>query len=283
MYRLAASADQASGMNMRVGFIGLGDIGMPMARRILEAGYQVASSAHRRRAAIEALKTSGLIEAATPYEVARQSDILITMVVDERQSDTVLRGTHGAFAGLAPTSVVIVMSTVSPGYCQSLAREAAEAGIDVLDCPVAGGRPRAEQGTLTLICGGDLRVVEKCRPVLETMGRVSHCGSVGMGQVVKLANNGLVASHFALVQEIRHMAAAYGMNLETLMDVISRSTGTSWVLENWNFLEPHWDHLGPMARKDVQLCLRAAEAQHIVMPSIEATSRTAAKWGDGGH
>jgi 3-hydroxyisobutyrate dehydrogenase-like beta-hydroxyacid dehydrogenase len=263
---------------VRVGFIGLGDIGMPMARRILDAGYQVASCAHRRREAMETLKASGMIEAGSPLEVARQSEILITMVVDEQQSDTVLRGTSGALAGLSPDSTVIVMSTVSPGYCEALAGEAAKAGIGVLDCPVAGGRPRAEQGDLTLICGGDMPIVEKCRPVLETMGRISYCGAIGMGQVVKLANNGLVASQFASIQEVLQMAAAHGMDLEVLMDVIGRSTGASWVLENWSYLEPRWKHIGPMARKDVLLLLDAVKAKQIDTPLIEAARGTAERW-----
>jgi 3-hydroxyisobutyrate dehydrogenase-like beta-hydroxyacid dehydrogenase len=262
----------------RVGFIGLGDIGAPMARRILDAGYQVTSSAHRRREAIDTLRASGLIEAGTPHEVASQSDILITMVVDELQSDTVLRGTNAALAGLSPGTVIIVMSTVSPEYCRKLAGEVVEAGIAVLDCPVAGGRPRAEQGSLTLMCGGDIQIVEQCRPVLETMGRVSYCGPVGMGQCVKLANNGLAAAQFALIQEVRQMAKAYEMNLETLMDVIGRSTGTSWVLENWSYLEPHWKHIGPMARKDVGLFLGAARAREVDTPLIEATGHIAARW-----
>ena len=265
--------------NMRVGFIGLGDIGTPMARRILDAGYQVASSANRRREAIDTLKASGLIEASNPCEVAHQSDILITMVIDERQSDTVLKGPQGALAGLAPGSVVVVMSTVSPGYCQALAREAAAAGIVVLDCPVAGGPPRATEGSLTLICGGDPEVVEKCRPVLETMGKISHCGPVGMGQVVKLGNNVLVAGQFALIREVRQLAAAYGMDLVMLMDVIGRSTGACWVAENWGYIEPRWNHMGVMSRKDVELCGAAAKAIEFTLPMIEATRRVAADWG----
>lgn len=265
-------------MKERVGFIGLGDIGTPMARRILAGGFQVYSSAHRHRDAIELLRGSGLVEAANPYEVALQTKILATMVVDEAQTDNVLRGPKGALAGLTPGSVVIVMSTVSPEYCKSLAVEAAKAGIGVLDCPVSGGRLRAERGALALICGGDAGTLEQSREILETMGIIFHCGPIGMGQVVKLANNGLVAGQFALVQEVRKIASSYGMSLETLMDIIGRSTGTSWVSENWSFLEPHWQHLGPMARKDVVLLLDAARARQIDMPLIEATNRTAAKW-----
>jgi 3-hydroxyisobutyrate dehydrogenase len=279
--RKAQDREAAVVTRMRVGFIGLGDIGMPMARRVLDAGFQVTSSAHRRREAIEALKASGLLEVGTPSQVAKQSDILITMVVDERQSDNVLRGTRGALAGLAQGSVVIVMSTVSPRYCQSLAAEAAGAEIAVLDCPVAGGPPRAAQGTLTLICGGDHFVIEKCRPVLECMGTISHCGPVGMGQVVKLANNGLVAGQYALIQDVRRMAAAYDMDLDVLMDVIGRSTGANWVLENWSYLEPRWKHMGAMSRKDVGLFLNAARARQIPTPMIETASIVAEEWTKG--
>jgi 3-hydroxyisobutyrate dehydrogenase len=267
-------------MKERVGFIGLGDIGTPMARRILAGGFQVYSSAHRRRDAIELLKESGLVEAASPYEVALQTKVLASMVVDEAQTDAVLRGPKGALAGLASGSIVIVMSTVSPEYCKSLAAEAAETGIDILDCPVAGGRPRAERGALALICGGDSKVVERSRPILETMGTVFHCGPIGMGQVVKLANNGLVASQFQLVQEVRAMAEAYEMDLSALMKILSRSTGTSFVVENWDFLETNWRHMGRMAKKDIDLCLAAAKAKNVSMPLVEAACELAVPWAN---
>jgi 3-hydroxyisobutyrate dehydrogenase len=270
-------------MGKRVGFIGLGDIGTPMARRILQGGYSVISSAHRRRDAIEALKAEGLVEAANSFQVAQQSDVLITMVVDEAQTNVVLRGPKGALAGLAPGAVVVVMSTVSPNYCKSLAAEATGAGVSVLDCPVAGGRPRAEKGALALICGGDSQDLEKCRPILETMGTIFHCGPVGMGQIVKLANNGLVASQFILVQEVRAMAQAHGMDLAQLMAIINRSTGASFVVENWDFLASNWQHMGPMAMKDMKLCLAAAEAEGVPMPLVEAAGALAAAWSNKGQ
>ena len=259
-------------MGERVGFIGLGDIGTPMAGRILEGGYRVASCAHRRREAIEMLKASGLVEAPNPYEVARQSEILITMVVDEAQTDAVLKGKDGGLAGLVSGSTVVVMSTVSPDSCKALAVEAADAGIDVLDCPVSGGRPRAAEGSLALICGGEPEIVERCRPVLEKMGTIFHCGPVGMGQVAKLGNQGLTAAQFRLVQEVRAMAAAYGMDLDTLMDVVRSSTGASFIAENWSFLEPNRSHLGRMAKKDIDLCLAAGRDREVAMPLVEAAS-----------
>jgi 3-hydroxyisobutyrate dehydrogenase-like beta-hydroxyacid dehydrogenase len=250
-------------MTIRVGFIGLGDIGAAMARRILEGGFQVTSSANRRREAIDELKAHGLIEAKNPQDVAAQSDILITMVVDEAQTDTVLKAEDGALQAMSPGSTIVVMSTVSPGYCQTLSSTAEAGGIAVLDCPVAGARPRAEKGTLALICGGKSDDIERCRPILETMGTIHHCGAVGMGQVVKLANNALVAAKYKAVEEVRKMADAYGMNLGDLMGVLEHSTGKSFVVDNWEFLSSNWEHMGRMAKKDLDLFLDAAREQNV--------------------
>lgn len=259
-------------MTIRVGFIGLGDIGAAMARRILDSGFQVASSANRSRAAIEQLKAHGLTEAENPHDVAVQSDILITMVVDEAQTDTVLKAEHGALRALSPGSTIVVMSTVSPGYCQTLSATAEANGIAVLDCPVAGARPRAEKGTLALICGGQSDDIDRCRPVLETMGTIHHCGAVGMGQVVKLANNALVAAKYKAVEEVRRMADAYGMNLRELMSVLENSTGKSFVVDNWEFLSTNWEHMGRMAKKDLDLYLAAAyerDVETTLMKAVE--------------
>ncbi len=268
-------------MTDRVGFIGLGNIGEPMAACILAGGYPVASCAHRQRKAIDALKARGLKEVEDPQAVAQHSDILITMVVDESQTNTVLRGDFGALKSLRSGSVVIVMSTVSPDYCIALAAEASKHGIGVLDCPVSGGRGRAEQGQLTLICGGEKEAVARCQPVLTTMGSVHHCGEVGMGQVAKLANQALVVTHIRLVEEARSMAASYGMDLEQLMGVLRQSTGTSWVVENWDVLVSLWPHLVPLAKKDVDLCTAAAKKNSVTMPILETTA--ALPWDGAGE
>ncbi len=255
-------------MVQRVGIIGLGDIGKPMANCVVASGFHVSSSANRNREAIEDLKCRGLVELANPYEVARNSDVLISMVVDEVQNDAILRGDRGALAGLEAGSVIVVMSTVSPEYCQKLSLEAAEAGIDVLDCPVSGGRDRASRGELSLICGGDPAVAERCRPILEAMGTIFNCGEIGMGQIVKLANNALVGSQFQLVQEVRALSSAYGMALDELMGILRTSSGTSFVVENWDYLEGDWKHFGPMVKKDLDLCLEAAKARRVDMPMV---------------
>ena len=101
------------------------------------------------------------------------------------------------------------------------------------------------------------------------MGTIFHCGPVGMGQVAKLANQGVTAGQFLLVQEVRAMAAAYGMDLDKLMDIIHNSSGASFVADNWRFLEPNWQHLGRMAKKDMDLCVAAAQAKNVSMPVVE--------------
>lgn len=256
--------------NDSVGFIGLGEMGEAMAACILAAGYPLASCANRQRGAIERLKAKGLREAANPAEVGEGADILITCVLDERQTDTVLRGPNGALSSLKPGAAVIVTSTLSPGYCQELAEEAARRGIDVLDCPVSGAKVRARQGTLALICGGDIGVVERCRPVLETMGKIHHCGPVGMGQVAKLVNQGMLYSILKLIEEGRALARAYGMETDTLMQVLGQSTGNTNAGENWDMFASNWPHAAMLGKKDIDLCIAAARARDVPIPLIEA-------------
>jgi 3-hydroxyisobutyrate dehydrogenase len=256
--------------NESTGFIGLGDMGEPMAACILAAGYPVVGCANRSRQAIEGLKAKGLLETANPAEVGARVDILITCVLDEAQTDAVLRGPNGALATLKPGAVVIVTSTLSPAYCQALAIEAARGGIDVLDCPVSGARPRAEQGTLALICGGEPGVIERCRAVMEAMGDIHHCGPVGMGQVAKLVNQGMLYSILKLIQEGRAMARAYGMEADTLMGVLGQSMGNTTAGENWDMFAANWSHIKKLGQKDIDLCITAARANQAAIPLIEA-------------
>ena len=129
---------------------------------------------------------------------------------------------------------------------------------------------RATQGTLALICGGEAGVVESCRPVLETMGSIHHCGPVGMGQIAKLVNQGLLFSIIKLIGEGRALARAYGMDLDTLMGVLSQSMGNSAAGENWDMFVANWSHANKLGQKDINLCIEAARANGVAMPLIEA-------------
>lgn len=253
-----------------IGFIGLGDMGEPMARRLLQHGFSVVSCANRSRGAIEALANEGLVEVADPAEVGNRADILMTIVVDQAQTDTVLRGANGALATLRPGSVIIVMSTIGPGYCQALAAEAASCDVAVLDCPVSGARMGAEQGTLALMVGGDAAVMERCRAPLEAMGKIFHCGDVGMGMVAKLANNGVAIATGALLIEPRAMARANGMDLGLMMEIMEQSTANSFMLQNWEALRPLLAHVATLGAKDIGLAVDAGEAHGLEMPMLRA-------------
>lgn len=232
-----------------------------MAGRLLQHGFPVFSCANRRREAIEVLGKDGLIEVQGPAEVGARVDVLMTMVMDQAQTDQILRGPNGALATLKPGSVIILMSTLGPGYCQVLAVEAAEHGIDLLDCPVSGMRPGAFEGTLAIMAGGDIAVIERCREALETMGSIFHCGDIGMGMVAKLANNGVAMGTAALLIEVRAMARAYGMDLNLLMEILKKSTANSYIAQNWDALHPILPHVFNVGVKDVGLCAAAADSK----------------------
>jgi 2-hydroxy-3-oxopropionate reductase len=255
---------------MTIGFIGLGDIGKPMAANLLDKGFGVASSANRSRQAFEELIPKGLVEKENPRRVAETSEVLITMVMDEAQTETVLRGKDGAIGGLRPGTSVIVMSTLRPDYCKELAQELAGREITVLDCPVSGMAARAADGTLTLMAGGDIEAIENVSSVLDAMGTVTHCGEIGMGMVAKLANNGISMVAAGLLVEMRRMAAAYGMDLPTLMEILKTGTAASFVVDNFELLRPHWQQFAKVADKDMRICKDAGLAQGTPTPILDA-------------
>ena len=261
-------------MKSTIGFIGLGEMGRHMAWHLLKNDFPVVSCANRRREAIEALKLEGLQEVDNPRLVGERSDILMTVVVDQEQTDQVLRGNDGALAAMRPGSTIIVMSTLAPGYCQELAKVAAAANVIVLDCPISGGPMGAENGTLALITGGEEKAVEDCRAALESMGSVYHCGDVGMGMVVKLANNAVSIGTSALLTEVRAMAKAYGMDLPTLMEIFRNGTANSFVAQNWDALIPMWPHLAPIMVKDMKLCRDAGQGKKVQLPMVETWLET---------
>ena len=263
-----------------VGFIGLGAMGEPMAANLLAAGVDVVSCAHRNREPIERLAVRGLREVADPAAVGAAADVVMTVVWDEAQNDRVLRGPHGAIAAMTPEGVVIVMSTVSPTYCKQLDVEAAELGISVLDCPVSGMVKGAIDGTLTLMIGGSAEDIERCRPVLEPMGTISHCGPVGTGQVMKLGNNAMAIGTFGLLMEVREMVSAQSMSLDTFMEVLNRSTGRSFVSETWPMPRERITFTG-MPVKDLRRCLAAATDVGAAMPMLARLLETGADDDEG--
>lgn len=245
-------------------------MGAPMAARLLDAGFIVSSCAHRRRQAIETLKQKGMIERPDLGAVAQDADILITIVLDKSQTDQVLHGPNGALSRLRNGATIIVMSTLDPDYCRTLAETVQSRGIDVVECPVSGARPRAENGTLALIAGGNAAVIERCRPALEPMGTIYFCGGLGAAMAVKLANNAVAIGTLAILLEVRAVARAYGADMEALMAVCRNGTANSFVVQTWDWIVANLELLSALALKDGGLCRAAAEVEEVPTPVIEA-------------
>ena len=252
----------------RIAFIGLGAMGEPMAERLIDAGFTVASSANKNREPIERLAQKGLLECASPRDAAQDAQILISIVFDEAQNDQVLRGETGALSALSPGATVVLMSTISPSYCQAFAAEAAERGVAVLDCPVSGRVEGAKDGTLTLMVGGDEAAIAGCADAFSVMGNAIRCGDVGAGQLTKVANNTLFIASFALLQELRDVVAAYGMDVKHFMQVLNQSTGRSWVSEHVGIPRARAP-LGAMPTKDLGICRDLAEGLGVEVPVLE--------------
>ena len=213
----------------RVGFVGLGVMGLPMARNLTSAGFRVSGWA-RRPEAVELGRAGGIEMRPSLAEVAAASDVVITMVTTSEDVVDVATGEGGLLESMAAGSVLVDMSTVAPEVSRRVAAAAASRGVAFLDAPVSGGSFGAEQGTLTIMAGGDPAVLERCRPIFAALGdpdRLFHTGPVGSGEVVKLVNNMLVGSISAATLEALLVGVRAGVSLKTLVDVVSVSSGSS--------------------------------------------------------
>lgn len=218
----------------RIGLIGLGAMGAPMAANLLQAGYQLTVGVHQRREAAEQLALQGAIIAENYQALGENSDIVITMVPDAPQVEAALLGTNGAAYGLAAGSVCIDMSTIAPTASRSIAAKLAERQIAMLDAPVSGGPARAKTGELAIMVGGEPSTFERCQAVLEVLGgAVSYIGASGSGSVVKLCNN-LAISIIAMANiEALAFGVANGVEAETIRNVLLNATASNYLLERW--------------------------------------------------
>jgi 3-hydroxyisobutyrate dehydrogenase-like beta-hydroxyacid dehydrogenase len=217
---------------MKVGFIGLGAMGLPMARRVIGGGHEMFTTFHRRREPADELASLGATVLGSPAEVTRASDVVITIVPADRELKETIFGEHGVLQGLSRGQVLIEMTTATAMSMQEVEQAVAGAGGDVLDAPVSGGTPAAAQGTLTIMAGGDSRVLERCRPVLETMGKqIVHVGAVGQGKVVKMVNQMMAAAHLLMIGEAFALGVRCGADPHTLYEVIKTSSGYSKMMD----------------------------------------------------
>ncbi|MFP3895930.1 MAG: 3-hydroxyisobutyrate dehydrogenase [Anaerolineales bacterium] len=216
---------------MHIGFIGLGTMGKPMARKLLQAGYSL-SVHNRSREPVEELSEEGAAPAISPRDVAQGSDVVITMLPSSPHVREVILGVDGVLEGMAPGGIIIDMSTINPLVTREIAAKADEKGVGMLDGPVSGGPSGAEAGGLTIMIGGKDEVLEICRPIFEVLGeRIYHVGEVGMGEVVKVCNNLILASSMAAVGEAFALGVKAGADPKDLYEVITHSSGSCACLE----------------------------------------------------
>jgi 3-hydroxyisobutyrate dehydrogenase-like beta-hydroxyacid dehydrogenase len=212
----------------RIGFVGAGLMGSHMVRRLLDAGHDVVVSSRNP----ERLAGTGWTVVGSPAEAAEGAEVVCSIVPDSPEVASVV----GSILGTAKAGTVIVeMSTISPQTARALAARGAEQGVDYLDCPVSGGPVGAEAGTLAIWVGGDAEAFERARPVLEVLGdpaKLRHCGAVGAGLVVKLANNFLGAVGAAASAEALAMARAAGVDPALVAEAVMGGTGANWQLGN---------------------------------------------------
>ncbi len=218
----------------RIGLIGLGAMGAPMAQRLLEAGYPLTVNVYQRRTAAEALARQGAQMVESPRELGARSDVVITVVPDAPQVEEALLGADGAAHTLQPGSVCIDMSTISPVATRTIAAALQARQIAMLDAPISGGPSRAASGELAIMIGGDAAVVERCRPIFAVFGaKITHVGPSGAGEVVKLCNN-LAISIIAMANfEALALGVANGVPAETVREVLLGATGANYLLERW--------------------------------------------------
>ena len=214
-----------------LGFIGLGIMGKPMATNLLRAGYPLTVH-NRSTGAVDELVADGASRAASGKEVAQRSEIVITMLFDSADSERVILGENGVLEGARNGSVIIDMASIAPEVSQSIAAEAAGKGMDLLDAPVSGGEPGAIAGTLAIMVGGKQEVFDRCLPVLNVLGRsVVRVGEVGAGNVVKLANQIIVAANIEAIGEAFVLAQKAGIDPELVFQAIRAGLAGSNALE----------------------------------------------------
>ncbi len=217
--------------SMKIGFIGLGVMGAPMARHLRAAGHDLAVWARRPESAA-ALVAEGVSLCATPADLAVRSEVVISVVTASADVDALAFGADGLAAGFAPAAVHIDMSTIAPAMARSLAQRYAARGIGFVDAPVSGGAQGARDASLAIMVGAAVDTLERVRPLLETMGkRIVHVGPPGAGQVAKACNQMIMVAAIQACAEALRLANAHGLDLAALRNALMAGSAGSRVLE----------------------------------------------------
>ena len=257
-------------MAEKVGFVGLGIMGKPMARNLMEAGYEL--TVHNRSPEkAEELGEEGAAVAGSPGEVAENSDVVITMLPDSPDVEHAVAGEDGVLAGIREGALLIDMSTISPVVTEELAEKVREKGASMLDAPVSGGDVGAIEGTLSIMVGGEEGDFERARPIFEVMGKtVTHVGPTGAGQVTKAANQIVVALTIEAVSEALVLGSRGGVAPEKILEVLSGGLAGNKVMElkREKFLSHTFEpgFRSELHHKDLGIALSAGREYGVVLP-----------------
>ena len=262
----------------RVAFLGLGAIGLPMARHLARPGHDLAVWNRTASKAEAFAADTGARLAATPAEAARDRDVVVTCLPVSRDVESLLGGADGLLATLQPGAVLVDCTSGDPATSRRMAAALAARGIGFLDAPVSGGVSGAEQGALTVMVGGDASTLERVRPVLECFGKkIVHCGEVGAGDALKAVNNALLAMHIWGTAEGLVALEKAGVKAEVALDVINTSSGRSNASMNLfpdrvvTRAFPRTFRLA-LLDKDVGIAADLAREQKITAPLLQITA-----------
>lgn len=248
-------ADAASHVT-RTGVIGLGAMGLQMARHMTAKGFDVLG--HDIDAGAMARANEQQLKTASAADVAGHAEVVIVMVATDAQVQAVIRD---LLQGLSPGAVICIASSVSPETCRQMAALAAERGVGVLDTPVVLGQEAANNGTLTIYVGGEEQWLERARPALSAFGaKVLHLGGMGSGQIAKTINNLLLWSCMAANFEALTLAKRLGADIPRLVAALGAGSGANWSLSRWGKSTGKW------AEKDMDVALELAQAAKVPVP-----------------
>jgi len=275
-------------MRERVGFIGLGIMGGPMALNVLKAGFPL-TVWNRTVSRTASLVEAGAARGASAADVAARSDITVTIVSDTPDVEAVILGTDGVLSGATAGSVVVDMSTISPSATRRIARALAAKDVAMLDAPVSGGDAGAIAGTLSIMVGGEREVFDRVRPVFEAMGKtITYCGPSSSGQATKLCNQVIGALNLLAMCEGITLGQKCGLDVTTLLEAVSAGAAGSWMLANLGPRIARGD-LAPgfmvkLQQKDLRLVMEAASETGTSLPGAMLVHQlfNAVQAADGG-
>ncbi|MEA2212833.1 MAG: 2-hydroxy-3-oxopropionate reductase [Solirubrobacteraceae bacterium] len=250
----------------RIGFIGLGIMGKPMAGNLLAAGFPL-TVYNRSRGTVDELVADGAAAAGSPREAAANSDVVITMLPDSPDVETVVLGPDGVAEGIREGSLYVDMSTIAPATSRQVAAVLSERGVDAVDAPVSGGEPAAQAGELSIMAGGSDEALARARPIFEVLGKATtHIGAAGAGQVAKAANQVVVALTIQAVAEALVLARKAGADPARVRGALLGGFAQSRILEfhGQRMLDGNYEPGFKLAlhRKDLAIALQLGREEH---------------------